>query len=122
MSLSQLAASRTRQQIPGQCRPTAFLVCFLNVLPIGCAQAVQNRRNVLARAHVPAQTIGLMHRHKQPVAHSIIHLQVLALGAVVQLDLHQADKLADSMLHVHHEVARLDVGEKALGRHRTRPV
>ena len=95
---------------------------LLDPLPVSRAQTVQNRRVMLARAHVAAQPVGLMHRHEQPVAHRVVQLQVLAHAAVVHRHFHQAHEAADAVFHVNHKVARGHIGEEGLGRAGTRPL
>ena len=95
---------------------------LLDPLPVGRAQPVQNRRVLLARAHITAQPVGLMHRHEQPVAHRVVQLQILAHAAVVHRHLDQTDEAADAVFHVDDIVARGHVGEKGLRRAGTRPL
>ena len=93
---------------------------LLDLLPLGGAQPVQ-RGDRLPRADVASQPVGLMHGHVELVALGILDLEVLALRAIHGHP-DQAVEAADAVLDMHHEVARLHVGEEHLRRHRARPL
>ena len=97
----------------------AFLARALTRAQSCRAQAMHGRR-ALRGPHVAAEAVGVVDRHVDRVLARIVHPQVLALGAVDR-GLDQPLKQADAKVHVHHIVARIQIGEKDLGMRRFAP-
>ena len=112
--LDQLAFGVELEQVVGDLGDGA-LGALLDGLPVRRAQAVDRRRDV-ARSHVAAEAIGLVHGHVELVSARVGDEQVFARDAA-QFHVGESLELADAVLDVHDKVAGLDVGEEKFGRH-----
>ena len=119
VALHHLARRVELQQVVGDLGDSTAGALF-DLFPLRGAQPVQGG-NRLPRADVAGQPVGLMHGHVELVALGILDLQVLAFRAIHGHP-DQAVEAADAVLDMHHEVARLHIGEEHFRRHRPRPL
>ena len=81
----------------------ALLHFGLAGLPCPAAQPV--KRGIRIFRAVARQQFQIFHRQKQPVAARIMQLDAI-MGRARRLDVFQADKTADPVLDMHHQIAR----------------
>jgi len=115
VTLHDLALRVQLQQVIRDLRDRA-LGPRLDLLPFGRAQPVQLGHD-LSRADVAREPVGLVDGHVELVALRILDLQVLPVDAI-HGHLDEALELADAVLHVDDEIARLHVREEDLRRER----
>jgi hypothetical protein len=71
-------------------------------------------RGTVVDAYVARQAVGLVNGHVKLVVFGIVDLQVLTFHAL-QVKLYQAAEESNAVLDVDDVIARLHIGEEALG-------